>query len=66
MCSKSSNKIEDFLKYDYVGAPWIHLPNMNGGNGGFSLRKKSKMLEIISKNKYNNENEDVYFSKFST
>jgi hypothetical protein len=66
MCSKSSNKIEEFLKYDYVGAPWKHLPDMNGGNGGFSLRKKSKMLEIISKNNYNNENEDVYFSKYST
>ena len=66
MCSKSINKIEDFLKYDYVGAPWKdpNYPN-NGGNGGFSLRKKSKMLEIITNHKYNNENEDLYFSKYS-
>lgn len=62
MCSNASNKIEDFLKYDYVGAPWGHIPNSNGGNGGFSLRKKSKMLEIIKNHVYNNLPEDVYFS----
>jgi hypothetical protein len=46
--------IEPFLKYDYVGAPWkwaYELPNrqvfQGGGNGGFSLRKTSKMREII-------------------
>lgn len=32
---------DDFLKYDYIGATWPHLPeNMNVGNGGFSLRSK--------------------------
>lgn len=62
MCSNASNKIEDFLKYDYVGAPWGHIPNSNGGNGGFSLRKKSKMLEIINNHAYNNLPEDLYFS----
>ena len=34
-----------YLKYDYVGAPWIHG---GVGNGGFSLRKRSKMLKCIS------------------
>jgi len=37
--------INIFLAYDYVGAPWII--NNKVGNGGLSLRKKSKMLEII-------------------
>jgi hypothetical protein len=36
------------LQYDYIGAPWkIDIPAV--GNGGFSLRRKSKMLEIIEK-----------------
>lgn len=54
--------INNFLKYDYVGAPWI-----NGivGNGGLSLRSKSKMIEICEKVPYNlinHPNEDLYFS----
>jgi len=72
---KNRNRIYEFLQYDYVGAIWPHLDNQIG-NGGFSLRKKSKMLEIIktcpytTMNSENNikkygkdlENEDVYFS----
>ena len=36
----------DFLKYDYIGAPWHPgtLPNTRVGNGGFSLRSK-KLLQ---------------------
>jgi hypothetical protein len=30
---------DEFLKYDYVGAPWIY-DERNVGNGGFSLRSK--------------------------
>jgi hypothetical protein len=49
-----------FLKYDYVGAPWTHG---GVGNGGFSLRKRSKMLEIIdSVPPYEGEYEDTFFS----
>jgi len=36
--------INKFLEYDYIGAPW---PWRNVGNGGLSLRSKSKMLEVI-------------------
>lgn len=28
---------DEFLKYDYIGAPWLY-PDDNVGNGGFSLR----------------------------
>jgi hypothetical protein len=53
--------INMFLKYDYVGAPWVRDKQV--GNGGFSLRRKSKMLEIIEKVPYNDgTNEDTYFS----
>ena len=48
--------IEEFTAYDYVGAPWnwaYESADMSrfrvGGNGGFSLRKTSKMLEVINK-----------------
>lgn len=55
---ENKHKIDKFLQYDYVGAPWHN----DVGNGGFSLRKKNKMLEIIDKVPYSNEPEDVYFS----
>lgn len=67
ICENQKTIINNFLQYDYVGAPWIWNSNLKdtdktGGNGGLSLRKKSKMLEIIRNCKYNNENEDGYFS----
>ena len=40
----SKDLIKKFMKYDYVGAPWKHGGT---GHGGFSLRKRSKMLEIL-------------------
>jgi hypothetical protein len=46
-----NSNIDDFLAWDYIGAPFRFLciqPN-NVGNGGFSLRSKSKMLEVIYK-----------------
>jgi hypothetical protein len=61
ICTKNKDYIYYFINknYDYVGAPWT-----SGlvGNGGLSLRKKSKMLEIINKIPYNGCNEDFYFS----
>jgi hypothetical protein len=62
------NIINEYLNYDYVGSPWLitgYIPTQNCdfiGNGGFSLRKKSKMLEIIEKVEWNNSHEDLYFS----
>lgn len=29
---------DEFLKYDYVGSPWLYIDGRNVGNGGFSLR----------------------------
>ena len=44
--------IKDFLSFDFIGAPFPKnvndTPNLVG-NGGLSLRTKSKMLEVISK-----------------
>lgn len=69
MFFKNKHLLEKFMDYDYVGAPW----HISGyfiirhcgyiGNGGFSLRKKSKMLEIVEKIKWEYDNEDLYFCK---
>jgi len=58
--SSGEEVVNEFLNYDYVGAPnkdWV-------GNGGLSLRKKSKILDILKKSKRNsNQNEDVFFTE---
>jgi len=56
---------KDFLKYDYIGAPWpeklslkpgdhiLEMKNNRVGNGGFSLRSK-KLLEETAKIDFDN------------
>ena len=44
------NNIDDFIEYDYIGAPWPKNQNdnsLNVGNGGFSLRSRKSMIEVI-------------------
>lgn len=65
LCHASPRKIEDFLQYDYVGAPWAGVP---GFNGGLSLRKRSVMLDLLSranevKANASQLNEDQWFCK---
>lgn len=61
---ENKHMIYDFMDYDYVGAPirkWTRGTYLVG-NGGLSLRRKSKMLEVIEKgsaDKYLTE--DVFF-----
>jgi hypothetical protein len=56
---ENKDLINMFLKYDYVGAPWV---NGMVGNGGLCLRRKSKMLEICEKVDGNfTTHEDNYF-----
>jgi len=61
---ENKDKINYFLKYDYVGAPWQKTMGICGkmeiGNGGLSLRKKSKMLELLKYKKYALEVDGVY------
>jgi hypothetical protein len=51
ICSGSQASLKDFLKYDWIGAPWTFTKAKNescgGGNGGFSLRSRPKMIEIL-------------------
>jgi hypothetical protein len=66
-CSNSSHKLKDFLQYDYIGAPWhsrLRIP-VKVGNGGFSLRSRSKSLVLLSKLTFSGKyHEDVWFSRF--
>lgn len=63
-----TNKLEPYLEYDYVGAPWsketswLPKPVNTTGNGGLSLRRKSAMLRVLANVPYNDHNEDVFFS----
>ena len=46
------DNIDDFLHWDYIGAPWPEHQNDNKtgvGNGGISLRSKFIMKQIIEK-----------------
>lgn len=62
ICKESGIQLDEFVKYDYVGAPMPHIDGLVG-NGGLSLRRKSKMLEIIEKCKYNGQDpEDYYYA----
>lgn len=45
---------EEFLNYDYIGAPWSNESNNNVGNGGFSLRSQ-KFLQSAKTLDYNSK-----------
>lgn len=52
---------EKYLKYDYIGSPWL---NGKVGNGGVSIRKSKVMKEICQKDVIlDTENEDEFFSR---
>jgi hypothetical protein len=52
---KGEDDINNFLKYDYVGAPWIWANTPPVGNGGLSLRNIDKMIYITKNFKNNKE-----------
>ena len=60
ICKEGAHLLKDFMKFDYVGAPWAGRNAL--GNGGFSLRRKSKMMEILQKCDKKDHNEDGFFS----
>lgn len=50
---------DEFLKYDYIGAPWWSKKDPKGvGNGGFSLRSK-RLLDALAELDAPTEPEDV-------
>lgn len=64
LCANSRQSINDWLEYDWVGAPWN--PNGRyGGNGGLSLRRVSAILDVLRNQERaeNSEPEDVWLTE---
>ncbi|KAF4345747.1 hypothetical protein FBEOM_289 [Fusarium beomiforme] len=64
LCANNKRIIDDFLGYDYVGAPW-NTAGRYGGNGGLSIRRVSSIISILqSQQRANNSDpEDVWLSE---
>ncbi|KAG9919241.1 hypothetical protein KCU98_g22520, partial [Aureobasidium melanogenum] len=64
LCANSEHSLNDWLDYDYVGAPWS-LKDKGGGNGGLSLRKVSSIIEVLKHQVRlpDSEPEDVWLSR---
>ena len=66
------NEIDQFYDYDYIGAPWDPINNIDyeGGNGGFSLRNIKAIIysleykSFVKMHNYdiNTISEDIFFS----
>lgn len=41
---------DEFMQYDYIGAPWWYADGMNVGNGGFCL-KSTKLMRYLRKHR---------------
>ncbi|TVY18062.1 hypothetical protein LARI1_G003680 [Lachnellula arida] len=61
LCANSRQSLNNWLEYDWVGAPWD--PNGRfGGNGGLSLRRVSAIVDVLRNQVRapNSEAEDVW------
>lgn len=78
-CWVFADNLEYFmsLDYDYIGAPWFEIDQEKKtatptkcGNGGFSLRKIDKFIEVCRNHEKDADNatipEDVFFSNYCT
>lgn len=63
LCANSRQSINDWLEYDWVGAPWSPSGKW-GGNGGLSLRKVSAIIDVL-KNQVRSDKvpEDVWLAE---
>ncbi|KAK0722402.1 hypothetical protein B0T26DRAFT_811204 [Lasiosphaeria miniovina] len=46
LCANSQQTLNDYLDYDWVGAPW-NPDGRFGGNGGLSLRRVSAIIDVL-------------------
>jgi hypothetical protein len=63
ICSKSPYSVDDFLRYDFIGAAYGATPGSNYG-GGLSLRNPKLMLAITQEAKFSDSDakqEDQWF-----
>ncbi|KAL3418600.1 hypothetical protein PVAG01_10316 [Phlyctema vagabunda] len=68
LCANSDLRVDDFLGYDFVGAP-IYVPanpaagHGEGLNGGLSLRNRSMILDIVKNHSWQTEMDDGTISQ---
>lgn len=63
LCANNKHNLNDYLEYDWIGAPWD--PNgQYGGNGGLSLRRVSAIVDVLRNQERaeGSEPEDVWLS----
>ncbi|KAB5558094.1 hypothetical protein GE09DRAFT_1173155 [Coniochaeta sp. 2T2.1] len=46
LCANSRQTLNDYLEFDWVGAPWNPRGRF-GGNGGLSLRRVSAIIDVL-------------------
>ena len=51
--------IDEFMEWDWVGAPWAF--QTYGGNGGLSLRNPQACYDICKYANWTGQNEDIFF-----
>ncbi len=63
LCANSRQTLNDWMDYDWVGAPWDPAGRF-GGNGGLSLRRVSKIIQVLKNQERldGSEPEDVWLT----
>jgi len=64
LCANSRQSLNEWLDYDWVGAPW-NPQGRFGGNGGLSLRRVSAIVDVLKNQERieNSEPEDVWLTE---
>jgi hypothetical protein len=64
LCANSRKTLNDYLEYDWVGAPW-GTGSKYGGNGGLSLRRVSAIIDILKHQErvFDTQPEDVWLTE---
>ncbi|KAI4121983.1 MAG: hypothetical protein LQ338_006053 [Usnochroma carphineum] len=64
LCANSLRRVDDFLEYDFIGAP-IKIADGHNYNGGLSIRNREKMLEVLQHftRPANGQFEDQWFAE---
>ncbi|KAK2000071.1 hypothetical protein LX36DRAFT_631222 [Colletotrichum falcatum] len=64
LCANSKRNLNEYLEYDWIGAPW-NPGGRWGGNGGLSIRRVSAMIDILRYQQRvdNSEPEDVWLAE---
>lgn len=64
LCANSMRGLNEWLEYDWVGAPWWKK-GRRGGNGGLSLRRVSALRAVLqeARRPINGTPEDLWFSQ---